>query len=291
MDRQETAAVPCAALYELADEILKLPNVISNSVMLGFPFADVREMGSSFVVVCDGDKNLAKQDANRLAKWLYEHRQDYACQSPTIEQAIQEAQNGCTPTCLLDMGDNVGGGGPADGTFLLHALESANCQKSLVCLSDPQAVQQAVAAGVGAQLSLSMGGKTDGLHGQPFVKDVTVANLHDGRFTEPNVRHGGRTGYDMGPTAVVSTDSGMTVILTTNRVPPFSLGQVTSCGIDPADYDYIVAKGVNAPIAAYREVCKRFIRVDTPGVTSANMLRLKLLNAVSRCSLLKTQLT
>lgn len=275
MDRQETAAAPCVELYKQADELLELHDVISNSVMLGFPYADVHEMGSSFVVVCDGDKNTAAEYANRLTKWLFDHRQDYACQSLSIEEALKQAATGPTPVCLLDMGDNVGGGGPADGTLLLHALESANYQKSLVCLSDPQAVQQSVCAGIGAKIILSMGGKTDELHGQPFVKDVTVVSLHDGRFTERNVRHGGRTGYDMGPTAVVSTDLGTTVILTTNRVPPFSLGQITSCGIDPAEYQFIVAKGVNAPIAAYRDVGRRFIRVDTPGVTSANMLRLE----------------
>ena len=35
----------------------------------------------------------------------------------------------------------------------------------------------------------------------------------------------------------------------------------------------LVAKGVHAPVAAYREVCKTFIRVNTPGVTCADMTR------------------
>ncbi|MDC0936134.1 M81 family metallopeptidase [Pirellulales bacterium] len=275
MDRQETAAQPCSELYKLADELLQLPNVISDSVILGFPYADVHEMGSSIVVVCDGDRTMAREHANRLALWLLRHRQDYTCQSISTDEAILEAAHGPTPVCLLDMGDNVGGGGPGDGTILAHALESADYRRSLVCLYDPQAVQKALDAGVGAKLLLSMGAKTDHLHGRPFVRDVTVVSQHNGRFTEPDVRHGGRTGYDMGPTAVVSTDLGTTVILTTHRVPPFSLKQVTSCGINPEDFQTIVAKGVNAPMAAYRDTCPRFIRVDTPGVTSADMLRLE----------------
>jgi microcystin degradation protein MlrC len=32
-----------------------------------------------------------------------------------------------------------------------------------------------------------------------------------------------------------------------------------------------VAKGVNAPVAAYKEVCKQFIRVNTPGCTAADL--------------------
>ena len=275
MDRQETSASPCAALYELADELSRQKGVLSNSVNLGFPYADVPEMGSSFIVVCDDNESLAREHAKHLADWLVEHRQDFACQSLDTAQAIQQAKQGPTPVCLLDMGDNVGGGGPADGTLLLHALESDRCEKSLTCLYDPESVQQVLRAGVGSRLLLHIGGKTDHLHGKPFLANVTIRSLHDGRFTESNVRHGGRTGYDMGPTAVVKTNLGTVIILTSIRVPPFSLGQVTSCGINPAEFKYIVAKGVNAPIAAYREVCARFIRVDTPGVTSANMLRLE----------------
>jgi len=275
MDRQETAAQPCLALYEQADDLLQLPNVISDSVMLGFPYADVHEMGSSLVVVSNGDKAVASRHANSLANWLSHHRQDYACQSIGTEQAIQQASRGPTPVCLLDMGDNVGGGGPGDGTILVHALESAHYGKSLVCICDPQAVTKANDSGVGAILLLSMGAKTDQLHGRPFVKKVRVVGMHQGRFTESDVRHGGRTGYDMGPTAVVTTDLGTTVILTTHRVPPFSLKQITSCDIDPLDFHTIVAKGVNAPLAAYRDTCPRFIRVNTPGITSADMLQLE----------------
>ena len=275
IDRQETAAEPCSTLYELANELLELPNVISDSIILGFPYADVHEMGSSLLVVCDGDRTTAQEHADRLADWLVRHRQDFACQSISTEQAIREAAHGPTPVCLLDMGDNVGGGGPGDGTILAHALESADYGNSLVCLCDPHAVQQALEAGVGAKLVLSMGAKADQLHGRPFVQNVKVVSQHDGRFTEPDVRHGGRTGYNMGPTAVVSTDHGTTIILTTHRAPPFSLKQITSCDIDPADFHAIVAKGVNAPLAAYRSACPRFIRVDTPGVTTADMLRLE----------------
>jgi microcystin degradation protein MlrC len=75
----------------------------------------------------------------------------------------------------------------------------------------------------------------------------------------------------MGPTAVVETASGLTIMLTSLRVPPFSLNQLTCCGLRPEEFQVLVAKGVNAPIAAYREVCKSFIRVNTPGVTTADM--------------------
>ena len=64
-------------------------------------------------------------------------------------------------------------------------------------------------------------------------------------------------------------------MLTSKRMVPFSLQQLKSCGLDPAEFQVLVAKGVNAPIAAYREVCEKFIRVNTAGSTCADMKQLE----------------
>jgi microcystin degradation protein MlrC len=99
-----------------------------------------------------------------------------------------------------------------------------------------------------------------------------VLGISGGTFEEPQPRHGGKTRFDMGPCAVVQTlDGGLTLLLMSRRTPPFSLNQLISCGIDPASFRILVAKGVHAPVAAYRSVCKSFIRVNTPGVTTADM--------------------
>ena len=73
---------------------------------------------------------------------------------------------------------------------------------------------------------------------------------------------------------MVRTDEGLTLILTSLRMPPFSLGQITSCGLDPTEFQIIVAKGVIAPVAAYAPICRELIRVNTPGVTTADMVSL-----------------
>jgi len=53
---------------------------------------------------------------------------------------------------------------------------------------------------------------------------------------------------------------------------PFSLKQLTSCGLRPELFQVLTAKGVHAPVAAYGPVCKHLIRVGTPGVTAADLL-------------------
>jgi microcystin degradation protein MlrC len=143
--------------------------------------------------------------------------------------------------------------------------------RSVVALFDPAAVQRATDAGAGASIELEMGGHTDDLHGKPLRATVTVVSLHDGTFTETQPRHGGKTGYEMGRTAIVETASGVTIQLTSRRTPPFSLNQLLSCGVKPETYQVLVAKGVNAPIAAYRPVSRHMLRVNTPGVTTADM--------------------
>jgi microcystin degradation protein MlrC len=107
----------------------------------------------------------------------------------------------------------------------------------------------------------------------PPLGKCRVVSIHDGEFTEANPRHGGRKSYRMGRTAIVQSGHSMTIMLTTLRTPPFSLNQIRSCGLDPASFKILVAKGVHAPVAAYREVCRTFIRVNTPGVTCADMTK------------------
>lgn len=271
IERQLTSAPPCLPMYELANEMLNETDVLSNSIVLGFPYADVEEMGSVFVVVTDNDVEKAQQLADQLAKYLVDHRDEFVGEYISIADAVDRAVAQEGPVCLLDMGDNVGGGSAADGTLIAHELHTRANTTAFVCLYDADAQKQAREAGVGNRVHLRMGGKTDEMHGPPLETEVVVCSLHDGNFQEKEVRHGGRTSFRMGDTAVVKTDTGLTISLTSRRVVPFSLGMMTSCDLDPAEYQILVAKGVHAPVAAFAPVSKALIRVDTPGSTTADM--------------------
>jgi microcystin degradation protein MlrC len=273
IERQCTSEEPCQTLYRFADSQLEDERILTNSIMLGFPYADVAEMGSATIAVTSGDVELARKTAHDLAQKMWELRHEFAGKLIGVDESLDEAARHSGPVCLLDMGDNVGGGSPGDGTWLAQAMLARRLPRCFICLYDPESVSRAAAAGAGNQVRLTMGGKTDELHGPPLERDVTVRGLFDGKFEEPQPRHGGFTQMDQGPTAVVETDS-LTLMLTTRRMPPFSLRQLTTFGIEPEKYQLLVAKGVNAPLAAYREVCQHFVRVNTPGCTSADMLSL-----------------
>jgi microcystin degradation protein MlrC len=281
IERQFTAASPCRELYAELERVRREPGVLSASVLLGFPYADVPEMGASSVVVTDDNPRLAEELAERLAGYLIAERRQFVGQLVDVETALEQAQSAPGPVCLLDMGDNVGGGSPGDGTVLLAALWGARSRgiaRSLVAIYDPQSVNQAVAAGVGATLTFEIGGKTDQRHGQPVVAAARVVSLHDGKFRESEPRHGGQTQFDMGTSAVLELDAGPTVLVTSRRMAPFSLNQIISCGLDPGAFQVIVAKGVHAPVAAYAPVCLTMIRVNTTGVTCADLGQLQYRN-------------
>jgi microcystin degradation protein MlrC len=274
IDRQCTHEEPCRSLCARLDAVRRRPGVLSASLFLGFPYADVAEMGSAVAVVTGNNRPLAESLAVELAMELWERREQFTARLVDPAAAVEQASKLPGPVCLLDMGDNVGGGSAADGTVLAHEFHRRSLGPAFVCLYDPEAVRRAEAAGIGSRLTLSVGGKTDRLHGEPLQAEFRVVRVSDGRFEEPEARHGGLRHFDQGRTAVVATDQGLTVMLTSRRMVPFSLHQLTDFGIDPARFQYLVAKGVNAPLAAYEKVCRSILRVNTPGVTTADLRQL-----------------
>jgi microcystin degradation protein MlrC len=246
--------------------------------VLGFPYADVPEMGSGAVAVTNDDRAAAARHAAALGDGLWRDRETFLPQLRGVAAAIDEAITLPGPVCLLDMGDNVGGGSPGDGTVLARGFHERRIPGTFACLCDAATVRAAAAAGVGATIRAAVGGSSPEWAGipeaDPLVDEWRVAAITNGRFTESEPRHGGLISFDQGPTAVLVTAAGLTVMVTSQRMAPFSLGQIRHAAIDPASFRLLAAKGVHAPVAAYSEVCPSFIRVNTPGVTTADLSRL-----------------
>jgi len=214
----------------------------------------------------------ALETARVLEGLILSQRDSFVGVRISIETALALVESSEKPVLLLDMGDNVGGGGPGNSLAILEAFEASKSQRYFVCLYDPGAVSIAGNFQPGQPFELKLTGTGgDGIESRSI--EVTLLRLTNGEFVESSPRHGGQTRFNMGPTAVVRTAQGSVIMLTSRRVMPFSLQQLLSQGVDPADFDAIIAKGVNAPLAAYAPVCPTIIQVDTPGVTQADMTR------------------
>jgi microcystin degradation protein MlrC len=173
----------------------------------------------------------------------------------------------------MDVGDNVGGGSAADSTVLLEETLRLGIGDMLIVLKDPEAVQACAQAGVGAKVSLKVGGKTDDMHGSPVPIQGHLRTLTDGHFIENRPIHGGGRFFYQGLTAVVETEQKHTIVLTSLPMFPGSLEQIRSAGITPEHKQIIVAKGVVAPRGAYEPIAAKIILVNTPGATDADLSR------------------
>jgi microcystin degradation protein MlrC len=270
IEQQLTAHEPCKSLYAYAHDLTRDRDILSISIQHGFPYADVEEMGSSIIVVTNGDRNKAFETAKKLEKYILERRESFVGHKNDIDSSLNMIDRSEKPVLLLDMGDNVGGGGPANNCCLLEAFEKDKKFKYFVCIYDPEAVRLAEGYNPGETFELTIiGTGKDGV--KSYGVNVTLLRITNGEFQESNPRHGGQINFKMGRTAVVTTEHNSVIMVTSLRVMPFSLQQLISQGIQPSDFDAIVAKGVNAPIAAYASVCPTIIQVNTPGVTQADM--------------------
>lgn len=271
---QDTAREPMAGLMRHAREIETRPGILSVSLMAGFPYADVPDMGASVIVVADGDRAKAKAAADELANAMWQVREQLNVVSPEPAEAVRRALACETlPALLIDLGDNIGGGSAGDGTVLLMELLKQRAKGFVVVMHAPAAVAQAKDAGVGGTVEVKVGGSTGPLHGPPVTVRGLVRSLHDGKWLEAEARHGGRRQNDQGHTAVIDLADGNLLVVNTLRTPPFSLGQLTSLGIDPRAMKAIVVKAAVAYKAAYAPIGGTIIEVDTPGLTAINAAR------------------
>jgi microcystin degradation protein MlrC len=267
----DTSAEPLRSFMAECRTLENQPGILAVSLLPGFAYADVPQMGPSVIVVTDEDEVLARRAADELGERLWQAREQLAARLPEPANAVSQALAAAKrPVVLVDTGDNVGGGSAGDGTVLLAELLRQGATGCVVCFYAPAEAQECHAAGVGAEVRLTVGGKVDGLHGEPVPLTGRVRRLHDGTYIESEVRHGGKRVNHMGPSAVVELPGENLLVLNSLRHPPFSLGQLTCLGIEPHKQRILVVKAAIAYKAAYAPIAGTIIAADTPGVTAVN---------------------
>ena len=179
-----TTEGPMVQLFKEAREMEAREGVINVSVFGGFPYADVERVGSSVVVVTDGDIALAKQLSTDLGGVLWSLRNKFLKELVSVEHAVDKAVRAAEgPIILADVADNPGGGAPGDGTVILRALLEKNVENvGFAVIKDLEAVERAIETGVRGRLRMTIGGKTDNLHGEPVEVCGQVRTITDGRF-------------------------------------------------------------------------------------------------------------
>ena len=270
--RQGTSDWPMCQLIARATELNKLDKVLSVSVVEGFPYADVEEMGMSFIAITDNDEELAREIVSQLAHEAWGLRDEFVGKAIDLDTALTyAAASPLKPVVLLDVGDNVGGGSPADSTHVLAAAQRLGVRNLFHSLCDAQAVRHCSSVRIGATVTLTVGARTDNMHGKPVEVNARLLHLDDGKFEDTGVTHGGFRFFDAGPRALLETSDGHFVLLTSRPMGNTSRAELTSVGLNPLDLQIIVAKGVHSPRGAFEPIAAEMIQLNTPGCTSADL--------------------
>ena len=267
-----TGEGPFKTIFERAHEMERSGAALTVTVAGGFAYSDVAEAGVGLLVTTDDDPDAARRLADELAGLAWSLRQEMVVRNTPPARAVADAIAFPTgPVMLVDVGDNIGGGTPGDGTVLLAELLAQDAQEATVVISDAEAVEAAFAAGIGATIRLEVGGKTDRMHGDPVEVAGRVRLLGDGEWVHEGPENAG-VATGMGRTAVLRC-GGVSLVLTSRKSMPGDQQQLKSVGIDPLRQKIIVVKAAVRWRGGFEPIAAHAIYVDTPGLGSVDLTR------------------
>jgi len=259
-----TDSEPMGSIMRLVAEIEALPGVLSASLIKTHSWSDVYDKGISAVVVAEGAA-LAQAQAARLAAAFWERRYDFpkSVEAYPPDEAIAVALGAAgQPVFLSDSGDNPTAGGTSDVPALLGRLLARRAPSALVCgFWDAEAVRACHAAGVGAMVQTTLGGKVDRANGAPLPVTGTVRRLAEGDF------------YRGGSRLAVLRVSGVDVLLSEERIAVTDPAQLRRLGLEPLEYKIVVMKqGYLFP--EFEALSVRSILALSPGATHCDLTQL-----------------
>ena len=275
--RQATADSPMHDLVETAKRYER-DGALSVSVFGGFPHADIHDAGLSIVAVTDGDEPAARAICTDLLDRAWQSRAEFIYHGKTAQEAIEKASKlDLGPILLLDHCDNCGSGGTQDVmTVLREILRQGLTDVAAFAIHDPAAVETMAAAGVGAKVSLSLGGKYPipeiGVAAEPLAVTGKVRSLSNGEF---RIRGPMYTGVEvsMGRTAVLDT-GGVEIVVIERHHEPWDPDCLRFLGIEPTAKRFIMLKSRVHWQAGFLPLVRHVVECSGPGATTSDFGRL-----------------
>jgi microcystin degradation protein MlrC len=270
---------PMRALEDAARRMEKeIPGVLAVNIVGGYAFSDVPNAGVAFSIITEGDVGSAQEGLRELGGIAWEMRQGGIPHQHDLDQVVRDFRpGGKGPVLLVEPADNIGGGAPGDGTDVMRALLKYDVQGAGVAIADPESVAALQRITIGQKMTLPIGGKGSPLDPGPVTLEVELISRSDGVFEleDKNSHLVGSLGkiIHMGPSAVVK-HRGLTILLTSKKLPPFDLGQWRSQGINPEELSMIGVKAAVGHRVAYGKIAAGEFTVNTSGPCTSDITRL-----------------
>ena len=230
-EKTSTEDEPARGLYARLPEIDRREGIWDASLMVGYVWADEpRATAASVMTGTDATALQAAATEMATAYWDARTHFEFGCWTGSIEQTLDQAlQATGGPVVVADSGDNPTGGGVGDRIDLLRALIARGAHDVIVAgIADPQATRAACAAGVGARVTLRVGGALDTAGTTPI--DVTG----EVRFVLDDSNERERQ-------AVIAV-GGILVVVAGRRRPYHNIADFTILGLDPHGARVVVVK-------------------------------------------------
>ncbi len=243
--------------------------ILSVSAMHGFAWSDTPDMGAAILIVHAGGDQAAAARARALAQTLATElfairasgMHKYLPLDAAIAQALALSGKG-GPVVMADSSDNPGGGAACDSTFVLRALLERGIDRvAFGMLWDPQAVQIAAAAGVGARLALRIGGKVGPQSGDPLDVMAEVMAVQQDPY---QIGVGGQGREPMGLSVAIRV-AGIEIVLNSIRQQMFSPNPFSDLGIDLASKRIVVVKSSQHFRTGFDPIASATVYCNAPG--------------------------
>ncbi|MBC8351329.1 MAG: M81 family metallopeptidase [Planctomycetes bacterium] len=264
---QCTLREPMQSLMQRVHRLEEEPGIVTATVSMGFPFADIQDAGVSILVTTNNDRELANRKANELAGGLWDLRDDLQPELTSIQDVMRfvDAHPDDGLTIFADGSDNPGGGAPCDGTVALQAMINTGFEGGAIgVLFDPETAEQAHHAGVGSTIAVQLGGKTDDRHGASVIGDAYVKALCDGNFVHRGPMLQGVADH-LGPTATLII-GGVEVVVSSHRRQCLDVEMLRIAGIEPVHRRLLVVKSAVHFRADFGPLAAHIFDADTPGI-------------------------
>lgn len=191
-ERSATIVEPGASVYLAAIPAAEKPGILDTGIWVGFAWAD-EDRNAAAVMVTGWDEKAILETTAELAQRYWDKRDEFKIvidHSGSWAEALDFiASNPPTPIWISDSGDNVTAGASGDVTFPIaetlkrpDAIAGKKVLFSGIC--DPEALDAAIAVGVGGMLDQPIGAKVDARFAPAIPGPWKVVELVDGMFKE-----------------------------------------------------------------------------------------------------------
>ncbi len=279
--RQSSLDSPNKEIQARAKE-MERQGALAATFFVGFPHADIPYAGSSAVVVTDGDAGKAQAFCDELLDMAWNARAQFVYRVLPLADSLLRAKGvgagSGRPVVLLDHYDNCASGGTMDTMKVLGGILDAGLEEvAAFAICDPQAVEQMKRAGVGARVTLPLGGKLDmpalGLKGKPREVTGNVRRIVNGIYRNEGPMARGELA-DMGPSAVLDTGK-VEIAVISRHVEPHDIAAFRALGIEPEKKRYLMLKSRVHWRAGLGAMAKAVIECAGEGVCTSDYSQLK----------------